>query len=102
MVLVSPWPRSHTTPPYNDPGVAISFDYEDLSDAQFETLVVFLCQRLRGSSVQGFAKGQTAGVTQCLQAVVAAHAKEVANCPSSGPAFGWPLMSNVGPHDLCI
>ena len=39
----------------------MKFDYEDLSDPQFETLVVFLCQRLRGSSVQGFAKGPDGG-----------------------------------------
>ena len=61
MVLVLRWPRSHPTPPPSDPGVAINFDYEDLSDAQFETLVVFLCQRLRGIFVQGFAKGPDAG-----------------------------------------
>ena len=39
----------------------MKFDYEELSDAQFEKLVVFLCQRLRGSSVQGFAKGSDGG-----------------------------------------
>ena len=39
----------------------MKFDYEDLSDAQFETLVVFLCQRLLGISVQGFAKGRDCG-----------------------------------------
>ena len=39
----------------------MKFDYEDLSDAQFETLVVFLCQRLLGISVQGFAKGPDGG-----------------------------------------
>ena len=61
MVLASPWPRSHPTPPHSDPGVAINFDYEDLSDAQFETLVIFPCQRLRGSSVQGVANGPDGG-----------------------------------------
>lgn len=39
----------------------MKFDYEDLSDAQFETLVVFLCQRLLGISVQGFAKRPDGG-----------------------------------------
>lgn len=39
----------------------MKFDYEDLSDAQFETLVVLLCQRLLGISVQGFAKGPDGG-----------------------------------------
>ena len=39
----------------------MKFDYEDLSDAQFETLVVFLRQRLLGISVQGFAKGPDGG-----------------------------------------
>ena len=39
----------------------MKFDYEELSDAQFERLVVFLCQRLRGSSVQGVANGPDGG-----------------------------------------
>ena len=39
----------------------MKFDYEELSDAQFEKLVVFLCQRLRGSSVQGVANGPDGG-----------------------------------------
>ena len=39
----------------------MKFAYEDLSDAQFENLVVFLCQRLLGISVQGFAKGTDGG-----------------------------------------
>jgi hypothetical protein len=37
------------------------FSYEDLSDDQFEKLVVFLCQRLLGISVQGIAKGPDGG-----------------------------------------
>ncbi len=37
------------------------FDYQDLSDGQFEDLIVFLCQRLLGVSVQGFAKGPDGG-----------------------------------------
>lgn len=39
----------------------MKFDYEDLSDAQFEKLVVFLCQRLLGISAQGFAEGPDGG-----------------------------------------
>lgn len=37
------------------------YAYEDLSDEQFETLVVILCQRLLGISVQGFATGPDGG-----------------------------------------
>jgi hypothetical protein len=39
----------------------MKFAYEDLSDEQFESLVVLLCQRLLGISVQGFAKGPDGG-----------------------------------------
>lgn len=39
----------------------MKYAYEDLSDGQFETLVVFLCQRLLGVSVHGFAKGPDGG-----------------------------------------
>lgn len=39
----------------------MKFAYEDLSDDQFEQLVVLLCQRLLGVSVQGFAKGPDGG-----------------------------------------
>jgi hypothetical protein len=39
----------------------MKFAYEDLSDAQFERLVVFLCQHLLGISVQGFAKRPDGG-----------------------------------------
>jgi len=39
----------------------MKFAYEDLSDDQFEILVVLLCQRLLGISVQGFAKGPDGG-----------------------------------------
>lgn len=39
----------------------MKFAYEDLSDSQFETLIVFLCQRLLGISVKGFAKGPDGG-----------------------------------------
>jgi len=39
----------------------MKFAYEDLSDGQFEKLVVLLCLRLFGISVQGFAKGPDGG-----------------------------------------
>jgi hypothetical protein len=39
----------------------MKFAYEDLSDDQFESLIVLLCQRLLGMSVQGFAKGPDGG-----------------------------------------
>ncbi len=39
----------------------MKFAYEDLSDGQFETLIVLLCQRLLGVSVQAFAKGPDGG-----------------------------------------
>ena len=39
----------------------MKFAYEDLSDDQFENLVVLLCQHLLGISVQGFAKGPDGG-----------------------------------------
>ena len=39
----------------------MKYAYEDLSDEQFEKLVVFLCQRLLGIGVQGFAKGPDGG-----------------------------------------
>ena len=39
----------------------MKYAYEDLSDDQFEQLVVLICQRLLGISVQGFAKGPDGG-----------------------------------------
>jgi hypothetical protein len=39
----------------------MKFSYEDLSEDQFEKLIVFLCQQLLGISVQGFAKGPDGG-----------------------------------------
>ena len=39
----------------------MKYDYEDLSDAQFERLVVALCQELLGISVQGFCDGPDGG-----------------------------------------
>jgi len=39
----------------------VKYAYEDLSDTQFESLIVFLCQRLFGISVQSFAKGPDGG-----------------------------------------
>jgi hypothetical protein len=39
----------------------MKFAYENLSAGQFENLIVFLCQRLLGISVQGFAEGSDGG-----------------------------------------
>jgi hypothetical protein len=39
----------------------MKYAYEDLSDKQFEDLVVFLCHKLLGISVQGFAEGPDGG-----------------------------------------
>jgi hypothetical protein len=39
----------------------MKFAYEDLSDDQFEELIVLLCQRILGMSVQGFARGPDGG-----------------------------------------
>ena len=39
----------------------MKYAYENLGDEQFETLVVFLCQKLLGVSVQGFSKGPDGG-----------------------------------------
>lgn len=39
----------------------MKYAYEDLSDAQFEHLIVILCQRLLGISAQGFARGPDGG-----------------------------------------
>lgn len=41
--------------------MAMKFAYEDINDDQFESLIVFLCKRLLGISVQGFAKGPDGG-----------------------------------------
>jgi ABC-3C protein len=39
----------------------MKYAYEDLSDEQFEQVVLFICQRLLGVGVQGFAKGRDGG-----------------------------------------
>lgn len=39
----------------------MKYAYEDLSEAQFEELVVLLCRQLLGMGVQGFAKGVDGG-----------------------------------------
>lgn len=39
----------------------MKYAYEDLSDTQFEQLIVILCQRLLGIAVQGFSKGPDGG-----------------------------------------
>ena len=39
----------------------MKYSYEDLSNAQFEQLVVYLCQKLLGIAVQGFSRGPDGG-----------------------------------------
>lgn len=39
----------------------MKYAYEDLSDKQFEQLALFICQRLLGVGVQGFADGRDGG-----------------------------------------
>ncbi len=39
----------------------MKYAYEDLSDEQFETLIVLVCKKLLGLSTQGFAKGPDGG-----------------------------------------
>ncbi len=39
----------------------MKYAYEDLSDKQFETLIVFICQKLLGMGVKGFSKGADGG-----------------------------------------
>jgi hypothetical protein len=39
----------------------MKYAYEDLGDQQFETLIVLVCQKLLGISVQGFATGPDGG-----------------------------------------
>jgi hypothetical protein len=39
----------------------MKYAYENLGDEQFETLIVFLCQKLLGIGVQGFSKGIDGG-----------------------------------------
>lgn len=39
----------------------MKYAYEDMSDTQFEKLVVLLCQRLLGIAVQGFSEGADGG-----------------------------------------
>jgi hypothetical protein len=39
----------------------VKYAYEDLSDTQFETLIILLCQNLLGISVQGFTPGPDGG-----------------------------------------
>ncbi len=39
----------------------MKFAYEDLSESQFEDLVIFICQKLLGVTVQGFSQGPDGG-----------------------------------------
>lgn len=39
----------------------MKYAYEDLSDEQFERLIIFICQKLLGIAVQGFSTGPDGG-----------------------------------------
>lgn len=56
----------------------MKYAYEDLSDEQFETLIVFLCQHLLGISVQGFAKGPDGGRDAKFLGTAELHPSKVA------------------------
>ena len=56
----------------------MKYAYEDLSDAQFENLIVFLCQCLLGISVQGFAKGPDGGRDAKFVGTAELHPSKVA------------------------
>lgn len=56
----------------------MKYAYEDLSEAQFESLIVILCQRLLGISVQGFAKGPDGGRDAKFVGTAELHPSKVA------------------------
>lgn len=56
----------------------MKFAYEDLGDDQFEDLVIFLCQRLLGISVQGFSKGPDGGRDAKFVGTAERHPSKVA------------------------
>jgi len=60
----------------------LKYAYEDLSDGQFEKLIVLLCQRLLGISVQGFAAGPDGGRDAKFVGVAELHPSKAA--PWSG------------------
>lgn len=57
----------------------MKYAYEDLSDGQFETLIVFLCQHLLSISVQGFAKGPDCGLDAKCVGIAECHPSKVAS-----------------------
>ena len=56
----------------------MKFAYEDLGDEQFERLIVALCQRLLGISVQGFSKGPDGGRDARFEGTAELHPSKVA------------------------
>ena len=60
----------------------MKYAYEDLGPDQFENLVVLLCQRLLGISVQGFAKGPDGGRDAKFIGTAELHPSKAS--PSSG------------------
>ena len=56
----------------------MKYAYEDQSESQFEILIIFLCQRLLGISVQGFAKGPDGGRDAKFAGTAELHPSRVA------------------------
>ena len=54
------------------------YRYEDLSDEQFETLIILLCRHLLGTSVKGFAKGPDGGRDAKFVGTAELHPSKVA------------------------
>jgi hypothetical protein len=66
---------------FNDIGgrcASVKYAYENLGDDQFETLIVFLCQKILGVSVQGFSKGKDGGRDAKFVGTAELHPSKVA------------------------
>jgi hypothetical protein len=56
----------------------VKYAYEDMSESQFEQLVILLCQQLLGISVQGFSKGPDGGRDAKFVGTAELHPSKVA------------------------
>ena len=67
----------------------MKFACEDLNDDQFESLIVFLCQRLLGISVRGFANGPDGGRDAKFLGTAKLHPRVIIprQSPERGPYF---------------
>jgi len=61
----------------------MNYAYEDLSEDQFEKLIVLLCQRLLGIATQGFAKGPDGGRDAKFMGTAELHPSRTAPQPNS-------------------